>query len=566
MRCSIYSVSDDDFTALGGYNFHFAECIVSELQGASLFGEEFGRRFVLSMRATPHLCNRVKDLVVNACFCKESDAKKQRSNDGEQKIFALETFLQSHGLQSGQMLWVRKVSPMQLQTVLVGISSDEGFLWAQNSLASFLLDALRYGPIAARGNETVFLNCYECGDIVGKTDFSELHILQCQPVLQGSITAQTSIIISKIMKSNSSRNLGADESNSIPRVMQSLDNYYISDFTRNLPRVRERMQQIYDLGHEKVFQLTAYALDWKAMKGLGVTCDDNSRLFVHVTTLIDYCLFHGSWVKISASQTSVETIDIAQASHHKGGFGERPVVEFVERQEDSQEQIKMDGTGNENCKQGASGEGCIEENTVCHIVQVFAADAGNNSNQTSSDLDVKNSESIINATCLGETQIENGVIYMTPLLFFNIFGRNSFCGATPKAVHVSPICKKTDTRNICSGFHCNADSTATKSRNERPPFAKEAHIGLVNSPFYKIGDSFDGALAVHFKVPKLLTVGDIFHIQHSWLDDNDNRRSEEQLLRDVPVYFQVTNLSCQDDKAKTCFVDTEHTSLYQVNA
>ena len=105
--------------------------------------------------------------------------------------------------------------------------------------------------------------------------------------------------------------------------------------------------------------------------------------------------------------------------------------------------------------------------------------------------------------------------------------------------------------------------------SRKPAFANEAHIALVHSPYYKAVDSFDHALAKHFKTPRMLTVGDVFYMFHNWEENGDLSKEsgspDDQGRRNLVVFFQVTRLVSAAQEVKSCLVHTEHTSLYQVS-
>ena len=524
-RGVICSISREDFISFCGSDLHFLEGVISLGYGDSIFTQETGKRFTLALRTDLQSLTSKKDLILNACACNETDLNIH-SPDENLKIFILENVLNNHEIRAGETVWVKKVNPVPLERIVLGISSEERFLWAKKFLAPCLRDSILAGPVILRENDTFYLpedRCEISTDTKRKRWF-QFTVLQCEPVLQGSITSETSLVVSKLDEldiSSASKNSWAKEG-----IIQadSSDIFLISDFARNLSQERPR-----DLPEGglvgRSHQLTVKVFNWDIKNDADSTCDANSRLYVSLATLIDLRLFNGSWVKI--------------CTDHPDAVGDNKQGKHCSDVHEAPNQSPWD----KSCRTGK-----------CHMVQVVAATS------KTEHKDYMNSgigDSFI--PLINCREILRGVGYITSVLHFNLFHKSTLYDATSPSIYIHAISDKAQTE---------AD-TSTASKSGKPPFATEAHISLVHSPHYKVGDSFDHALKTHFRVPRVLTVGDIFYVHHNWQENGDAkaqpRAGDDQGRRNLSVYFQVTRLVCETDEVTSCLVDLEHSSLYQVS-
>lgn len=526
-RGVICSISREDFIPFCGSDLPFLEGIISVGYDDSIFVQETGKRFALALRTDLQYLTPKRDLILNACACKGADLKI-RSPDENLKVFILEDFLNSHEIPVGGTVWIKKANPVPLERILIGISSEERFLWAKKFLARFLGDWPTEGPVILRENDVFYLpeDQYEIStDGKGKQCF-QFSVLQCEPVLQGCITPETSLVVSKLAEleiSSGSESSGAKAG--IDRS-DSSDIFLISDFARNLPwsPPQERSHDLSEggsVGSTCSRQLKVKVIDWDVRNDADSTCDASSRLYVSLATLIDLHLFNGSWVKICTD----------------------PVV--------------CDNKLQNHCSEATFSQGSQDRSrnmSKGHIAQVVAT-ASKTEHKDYTNIGI--GDSFIPFTNCNE--IEHGAAYITPVLHFNLFHKSTLYDAISPSIYIHTISDKAQ---------IEADSS-TASKSGKPPFATEAHISLVHSPHYKAGDSFDLALASHFKVPRVLTVGDIFYIHHNWQENGDAKKlsssADDQGKRNVLVCFQVTRLFCENDEVKSCLVDMEHSSLYQVS-
>lgn len=525
-RGIICRISREDLISFCRSDIPFVEGIISVADGDSIFLEETGKRFALALRTDLQYLTPKGDFILNACACKETDIKNQQP-DGNLKVFLLENVLNNHGMRVGETLWLKKANPVPLERILVGISSEERYRWAKESLASFLRDCITIGPITMRENDVFCLpnNQYKRTSDDKEEQWSQLTVLQCEPVVQGCITLETSFVVSKLIEPEISLVSKRSGTNSEVIPSDSSEIFLVSDFARNLPgSLPQDGSDDLNNGDSivRTCKLKVSVLDLGVANDVDLTYDASSRLHVSLATLIDLRLFNGSWVKICTNHEDI-----------------------------------VCNSKQENSSSEEASTRCSHERNFsiseCHVVQIVV---------TASKTERKNfvtSDDIFIPVTI-DNEIEDGVAYITPLLCFNLSHKNTSDDSSPSIYIHSPSNKM----QIVKG------DSSTASKSDKPPFATEAHVSLVHSPHYKAGDSFDLALASHFKVPRVLTVGDIFYVHHNWLENSDARKesssADDQGKRNLVVYFQVTRLVCENGEARSCFVDMDHSSLYQVSA
>lgn len=524
-RGVICSISKEDFISFCGSDLPFLEGVISLSYDDSMFVQETGKRFALALRTDLQYLTPKKDLILNVSACKETDLNIRSPNENL-KVFILENVLNNHEIHVGETVWVKKANPVPLERIVIGTSLEDRFLWAKKFLAPCLRDSISAGPVILRENDVFYLPKDQneiSTDSKGKQWF-QFSVLQCEPVLRGSITSETSLVVSKLDEFAISSGSESSGTKAGINRSDSSDMFLVSDFARNLPwsLSQERSHDLSEGGSvRRSHQLKVQVFDWDIKNDADSTCDANSRLYVSLATLIDLCLFNGSWVKICT--------DHADAV----GVNKREV-----HCPDVHEALNQDPC----------------DISKCHIVQVVAATS---KTEPEAYMNSPIRDSFI--PFINCSEIQHGVGYITSVLHFNLFHQSTSYDATSPSIYIHAISDK---------GQIEADAS-TASKSGKPPFATEAHISLVHSPHCKAGDSFDHALETHFKVPRVLTVGDIFYVSHNWQENGDARKwpssTDDQGKRNLSVYFQVTRLVCETDEVTSYLVDMEHSSLYQVS-
>jgi hypothetical protein len=153
-------------------------------------------------------------------------------------------------------------------------------------------------------------------------------------------------------------------------------------------------------------------------------------------------------------------------------------------------------------------------------------------------------------------------IHVSPLLHFNLVNN------LPKTLHdtnelfLRLIPLSQEQKNI----RVSQDETNEQLYASVPSYAKEAQISLIQTAFTRPGEIFDKILEKYFSKPRLLTVGDILCISFDVSKDSMNSLASDEYhrLESNMIYFKVMKLVCSENESISCFVDTEHTTVYQV--
>ena len=460
--------------------------------------------------------------MLNVRSLKESGGKSQEPG-AKKNVFLSEKFLSNHELRVGETVWIKRVNPFPLEKVVVGISSEATYQWAHKFLATFLLNSLSSGPLTVRENDTFDLPNYQGKRSTRDKDknSSEALILHCGPVLQGCVTSETSLVISKLTLQGIQSTSEINETNTLALPSASLENYFVSDFAREL----SPGGKLHDMPSDCVIvdrtqQLQVNVLDCSMKTDKDGTCDTSSRVFVSLATLVDLHLFNGSWVKVCAKNPQLNKTE----KDHVGA--------------------------------GSSCEGSSNTIREFHIVQLVAAGSKSKLDDNFIGEDLSSIYPLAN-----RDELKDEVVYVSPLLYFNLFKKSSINADLSPVIYITPI-----NDIVIPG---NEPSTNTASKTWKPPFATEAHIALVHSPRYKAGDSFDEALTSYFKVMRMLTVGDIFCVLYDWQETSVTGKvsssGDGERWRNIIAYFKVIRLVCEAGETRSCFVDMEHSSLYQVS-
>ena len=523
-RGVICLISKEDFVSTCASDLPFVDGIVPVANGNSKFIEEVGKRFALEIRNGLQNSTTEKSLILNACTCTEADLKIPPS-DGNLKVFVFKDVLQTHQLHVDDIVWCKRVNPFPLERIVIGVSSEERYSWAKSALVAFLRESLSNGPINVRENGKLnfFHDHRKILSGTKEKQWLELSILQCKPLVQGGLTSETCLVISKL--NDQDVIFDSEISEVDPPVVPSNANelFLVSDFARHFSRSQLYGEPLTLSGSSTRpgNHLKASVLEFNEGSHSNLAFDPSSRLLVSLSTLIDLQMFNGSWVKICTDQNQ----DVVCNQQQEQGSSEE---------------------ASNALHNSHSGE-------KCHMVQIVVTASQNNENEF-----LNNSE-IFPVHSIGK--IEDGIGYIAPLLYFNLFHDSLFNENQRPSIYVYPIPKtiQKEERKI----------TSTASMSRKPAFANEAHIALVHSPYYKAMDCFDHALTKHFKTPRMLTVGDVFYMFHNWEENGDLSKEsgspDDPGRRNLVVFFQVTRLVCAAQEVKSCLVHTEHTSLYQVS-
>ncbi|XP_048737243.1 peroxisomal ATPase PEX6-like isoform X2 [Ostrea edulis] len=151
-------------------------------------------------------------------------------------------------------------------------------------------------------------------------------------------------------------------------------------------------------------------------------------------------------------------------------------------------------------------------------------------------------------------------VYVSPLLIFNL--QNS-CGMVSKKV---PCNLRIERYNCTSGFEHDVDfGSISSSWNTQIPTAKEVSISIVISPYYSPRQIKSEAVKAYFRVPRLLTKGDILPVRSQ--DDPEYCSALSDSDRRYPtVFFKVVKLEGPQSHFPSFICDQRATRVVQVGS
>ncbi|XP_070844214.1 peroxisomal ATPase PEX6 isoform X1 [Chaetodon trifascialis] len=284
-------------------------------------------------------------------------AKSTRAESGTRvRLFTSRLFMRHHGLQRlGSTGTVRPLEPVSLDRVVLGARSRQSLRWAgAEQFTGGLLELCRAGQwLLARQGEPLLLPPHPLlGEDPAQVQqqLLELLVLDCSPVMQGRITADTSLVLTDCLDS-------ADPPGFVPPCRPL--RLCVSDFAHyadGLGGGRSLLdsRKLLGSGFSGVLQALECRLDirvvdtrrWLGVRGQqGAAVDVDSCVFVSKQLLLRLGLFNQEWVKLwrpagtsrpPAGQTdirggvcrdrlvSVQVVDLTQSpdlqNHHEAGF------------------------------------------------------------------------------------------------------------------------------------------------------------------------------------------------------------------------------------------------------
>ncbi|XP_070684187.1 peroxisomal ATPase PEX6 isoform X2 [Pempheris klunzingeri] len=220
------------------------------------------------------------------------------------RLFASRLLLRHHGLQRpGITGTVRALEPVGLDRVVLGARSRQSLRWARTEqFTAGLLELCRPGQwLLARQGEPLLLG----GDLGQVQQQSELMVLDCSPVAQGRITADTSLVLTDCWDS-------ADPPGPAPPPCRPLG-LCVSDFAHyadGLGGGRSLLdnRKLLGSGFSGVLQALECRVDvrvadarrWAGVRGPGgAAVDVDACVFVSKQLLLRLGLFNQEWVRLS---------------------------------------------------------------------------------------------------------------------------------------------------------------------------------------------------------------------------------------------------------------------------
>ncbi|XP_035856422.1 peroxisome assembly factor 2 [Sander lucioperca] len=426
---------------------------------------------------------------------------------GMVQLFASRFLLRHHGLQRlGSTGTVRALEPVPLDRVVLGARSRQSLRWAAaERFTSGLLELCSPGQwlLARRGDPLLLPRHPLLGEDPGQ---AELLVLDCSPVTQGRITADTALLLTDCWDPADAAGgavpppppplrLGVDAA--LPPLCVSDFAHYADGLGGGRSLLDNR--RLLDSGFSGVLQALEGRVDvrvvdarrWLGVGGHRGSVDPDSCVFVSKQLLLRLGLFNHEWVKVS-----------------RPGAASRPELQSEAR-------------------------GAVCRQRLASVL-------------------------VVDSTQSPDLQNQDEVGFISAALWFNMTDGDVMpvngCTLRIKRWRAAPL--------PAPGAH-RSDSFC---RSASPPYASELHVQLVASPLYSSLGCYDSLLSEHFSTPRLVAQGDVLAVpaaNHPDLLENNS----EGIHRCPVLFFRVQKVCSSAEREEgqeeeAHLADRLHTSLY----
>ncbi|XP_062868696.1 peroxisomal ATPase PEX6 [Trichomycterus rosablanca] len=434
-------------------------------------------------------------------------------------VYVSKSFLNHYALTEETSGTVRMFKPLPLSRVIIGARTKQSFRWASSDEFSSFLLLLASCPdqtlLVRRGDFLILPHHPSLADDATQVYhyLSDLVVLDCTPLSQGTITVDTTVVISDCRDlwhshgTDSGINLShkslfvsdfAHYANSLGPGSSLLSNRLLlsSGITEILQALECRLDVQVVFQSARLSSLAKFAIKGKQ----DAKVDIDSAIFVSKNLLLKLGLFNKEWV-MSA---------LGQQEKIKGFSGTEGSQSPSENESSSRVSVGGDG----------------------RLVKIVA----------------------FNMDRFSDMDVSDNTGYISPVLWFNL-SNGEAAPVGSKAVKIKRWKVQFPTESKLSASACCSAA---------PPYAKELHIEAVISPDYNSHGPFDNILYKHFSTPRLVQQGCVMGIPSQGHPDVMEANSEG-ITRWPVLYFkvkQVKGFSEEDREVESYLADTDHTSLY----
>lgn len=402
---------------------------------------------------------------------------------------------------------LRGVTPVPIKKITMGALSVESFEWATRNLKKFLINSVRNRLVIMKQNGNL-------GEMFVQSELyhklSMIIVLECVPVMQGLVTAETMVVISDIHRDSMGKwqlkRLKSMQGSGIvphpPLLKMPAQTINMDEpdgggiFCNSKGEVLDKLQ----------VSLLEFPFHCQSLPLIDQVADVENQVWITMKTMTDMQLNIGSWVRVFISSSNQGVPNLETGSPVKTPSEVNP-----ESKDDTFRKIKL--------------------------AQVFPVEG-----RRTMECIWQSQSTMIENDKLKEFQ--NGTAYISPSLLFNL-------------LH-SPL---VDRKSVMLCIE------RAELRESPPSFAKEINISVITSPVTRISTMYDFILTHHFTTPKLVSVGDVLCVYCDWkkLDTpNTQAALDEGRPRNHFLYFKVDKLVGEDEESLSYFVDARHSKLFQV--
>uniref|UniRef100_UPI003AB0FB17 peroxisomal ATPase PEX6 n=1 Tax=Centroberyx gerrardi TaxID=166262 RepID=UPI003AB0FB17 len=454
----------------------------------------------------------------------EHSAKTESDSKHLIKLFTSRLFLRQHGLQRLCRGTVRPLTPVSLGKVVLGARTRQSFRWAGSDRFSSGLLALSCPGqwlLARQGDPLLLPRHPLLGEDPAQVqqNLLDLVVLECSPVTQGRITADTSVVLTDCWESWEAPGHAPPGPGQVPPgpgqapLSRPLAAVFVSDFAHYADGLGGGSslldnRKLLGAGLSGVLRALEGRLDvrvadtrrWLGVKGHGgAAVDGDGCVFVSKQLLLKLGLFNQEWVLLSRP---------AGAS--------RP---------------QAPGQPDAPAPAGVRGSGRVRPASVV----------------------------VVDFTPSPELEPHDEVGFISAALWFNL------TEGEPVPVGTSTLRIKRRQRDGPAPGARRSDSFC---RSASPPVACRLHIQPVVSPQHGTHGCYDLLLSEHFTTPRLVSQGDVLSVpveNHPDLLENN----AEGIYRCPAVYFKVQKVCGsaereeeEEEDGGVYLADRLHTSLY----
>ncbi|XP_043916211.1 peroxisome biogenesis factor 6 [Protopterus annectens] len=459
----------------------------------------------------------------------------------EDRLFQLHgnrLFFKHYGFQPEEQVQAHVIrQPVSLSKVVLGARSKSSLRWASSETFANGLLMLAYQKqyVLARQGDVLIASYHPLfGDDIAQVFhyLLDLVVLECQPVLQGVLSVHTNVVVTDYRETPS---YPLAVSGDLPNYgLRSLQPVYASDFAHcaislsssssclSCVSALDLQQPISHINLRGFLQALECRVEVRVTNVAGLlnqnqinvhgelvtqlALDIDSCLFVSKNTLLKLGLFNLEWVSLAIHTSSLEKVKLARTTS----------FQVSQHSEESKEE---DVKGN------------LTSWRLAKIV-VLEFPRGQ-------DLDFPDHVGLVSSA-----------------FWFNIS-------------RAAPIPTMSRTLKLKRCYDCNPSmqklNKCSASQLSTPPAARELHIDVVVSPDYSVNSNYNRILVNHFKVPRLVYVGDVLCVStvgHAEFLEGGTFG----ILRWPVLYFKVKKISgFEEGEVNAGFVaDTLHTSVYLV--
>ncbi|XP_022094696.1 peroxisome assembly factor 2-like [Acanthaster planci] len=534
---------------------------ISKSASRLLLGEKFDSYVIVSLirQGEPLECGFDVELFV--CLHILSDDLVRRSislcqvseSPGTLTLYATQRFHEHYGIADSEDIFIRLVKVFPLSKVVFGARSSRCYEWARNRLFSteLLVSTCQQKVLVRSGDQFLapVIHKFSKDETQSRSNYQNLIALECEPVMQGIISVNTSIVITQVEDTTySDAGPVNGEEDSIDRLSKNdpaVDLFpeplIISEFAfmRDAPKAFHLRPVIIP---KVSAHLTATVNHLTCSDNL---CETELRVGVTKATLLELCALSGSWVVVSLPPAE--------------NFGECERKLPEPSGSDLQENFREDDAKSPGTLITADAETTTTIKESAHLAQVFIIDqkflgAGAGKSNEEDDGDTSYNRKRPNEE---ELIPEDGTLYLSPRLWFNLQHQPSRL-IQPEAV-ISVWLAKAELEQ-CEGILASSRSLSASCQ---PPLAKELHLGLVKSPDYPMTSKFDLAIKKYFTETRIVSLGDVLTLSTKEFPEYTHDIGEGVHTRSPLIFFKVIKIQPQLEGKVSYMVDTLHTTVFQ---